>query len=138
MPNSRRLLALPELWILTLLSAAFHFWHLFSPRAVVFDEIYYERFAGYYITGAFFFDVHPPLGRLLFLATARLLGIGPDALIGNSPEPALRVLPALFGTILVPLVFLILRQLGASRRVAALAAVALLLDNALLVMSRVI
>ena len=138
MANRPRPLALPELWILTLSSAALHFWHLFSPRAVVFDEVYYEKFAGFYMTGAHFFDVHPPLGRLLFLGLAKILGIGPDPLVSGVSEPALRILPATFGTLLVPLVFVVLYQLRASRRVATLGALAILLDNALLTISRLI
>ena len=39
---------LPELWILTVLSAVLRFWRLYSPQVVVFDELHYERFAGYY------------------------------------------------------------------------------------------
>lgn len=124
--------------MLAVASAAVHFWNLFSPRAVVFDEVYYERFAGYYMTGAHFFDVHPPLGRLLFFGLASVLGISPDSLVGGMPEPTLRILPAAFGAALVPLVFVVLRQLGSSRRVATLGALAILLDNALLTISRLI
>jgi dolichyl-phosphate-mannose-protein mannosyltransferase len=125
-----------ETGALTICSAILHFWHLFTPRAVVFDEAYYLRFAGDYLTHRFMFDVHPPLGRLIFTATAALLGIAPATLNQPLPVPAMRIVPALCGTVLVPLLFLIMRQLGASRPVATLAAVAVLLDNALLVMSR--
>lgn len=138
MERRHRAAALPELWVLSALSATLHFWHLFSPRAVVFDELWYEKFVGYYLTGAHFFDVHPPLGRLMFLGFASVLHLRPGDLLTPVAEPALRLLPALFGTILIPLVFVILRQLGASRRVATIAAIAVLLDNALLVMSRII
>jgi dolichyl-phosphate-mannose-protein mannosyltransferase len=125
-----------ETGALTICSAILHFWHLFTPRAVVFDEAYYLRFAGDYLTHRFMFDVHPPLGRLIFTATAAVLGIAPATLNQPLPVPAMRIVPALCGTLLVPLLFLIMRQLGASRPVATLAAVAVLLDNALLVMSR--
>ena len=50
-----RWLALPELWILTAVAAVLRFWALFTPNAVVFDELYYERFAGYYLDGIHFF-----------------------------------------------------------------------------------
>jgi dolichyl-phosphate-mannose--protein O-mannosyl transferase len=48
------------------------------------------------------------------------------------------LLPAIFGTFTVPLVYLLLRQLGASRTTATFGACAVLLDNALLVESRFI
>jgi dolichyl-phosphate-mannose-protein mannosyltransferase len=129
---------LPELWVLTVLSAVLRFWRLYSPQVVVFDELHYERFAGYYLTGTHFFDVHPPFARLLFAATAKLFGVAPETLIAPYPAQALRIIPAIVGTLLVPLVFIVLRQLGTSRRAATIGAAAILFDNALLSMSRLI
>jgi dolichyl-phosphate-mannose-protein mannosyltransferase len=131
-----RTLSRPELLCLTAISALAHYWHLFSPAAVVFDEFHFERFASAYLTGRFYFDVHPPLGSLMYAATAALLRIPADVLARPDPAPMLRVLPAAFGTITIPLVYTILRQLGSGRRVAALGALAILCDNALLVWSR--
>ena len=128
----------PELLGLTALSFLTHFWNLFSPVAVVFDEAYYEKFAGAYFTHAFYFDVHPPLGNLMYAALAKLLHISPAILTAPAPAPALRVLPATFGALAVPLVYIILAQLGVGRRIATLGAAAILLDNALLVDSRFI
>lgn len=129
--------SVPELWILTALSAVLHFARLSFPDAVVFDELYYLRFAGNDLAGTFFADVHPPLGRLLFAATAKLAGVDPATLVHPDASPVLRVLPALAGTLLVPLTFVLLRQLSASRQTATLAALATLFDNALLVQSRI-
>ena len=131
-----RTLSRPELLCLIAASALTHFWRLFLPRAVVFDEFHFERFASAYLTGRFYFDVHPPLGNLMYAATAALLRIPADVLARPNPAPMLRLLPAAFGTITIPLVYTILRQLGSGRRVAALGALAILCDNALLVWSR--
>jgi len=128
----------PELWLLTALSAFLHFWRLFTPHAVVFDEYHYERFTGLYLTGQYMFYVHPPLGRLMYVALAKLLGVSSATLLAPAPAPVLRVLPAAFGTVLVPLIYILLRQLAASRRVATLGAIAILLDNALLLIARCI
>ena len=128
----------PELIGLTALSLLTHFWNLFSPAAVVFDEAYYEKYAGAYFTHTFYFDVHPPLGDLMYAALARCLHIAPAILTAPSPAPALRLLPATFGALTIPLVYIILTQLGAGRRIAALGAAAVLLDNALLSASRFI
>jgi dolichyl-phosphate-mannose-protein mannosyltransferase len=133
-----RLRLTPELLGLTALSLFTHFWNLFSPAAVVFDEAYYERFAGAYFTHAFYFDVHPPLGNLMYAALARLLHVSPAILSAPAPAPILRLLPATFGALAIPLVYAILTQLGVGRRIAALGAVAVLLDNALLAASRFI
>jgi dolichyl-phosphate-mannose-protein mannosyltransferase len=128
----------PELLILTLLAALTRFWDVFNPHTTVFDEVYFKAFAGHYLTGAYFFDIHPPLGKLLLAGWAHLLGISGTALEGADPGVALRLLPALAGALLIPVFYLFLRQLKASRLVATLGASLLLLDNAFLVESRFI
>src|SRR4029079_19385557 len=95
----------PELIGLTALSLLTHFWKLFSPVAVVFDEAYYEKFAGAYFTHAFYFDVHPPLGNLMYASLARLLHASPAVLATPTPAPVLRLLPAAFGALAVPLIY---------------------------------
>src|ERR1043165_4360145 len=123
----------PELVVLTALSALTHFWTLFTPNAVVFDEIFYKQFAGHNLARMRYFDVHPPFASLLYAGVAHLFAIPPGTLNSAAPAVALRLLPAFLGTLQVPLVYILLRELGASRRVAALAASAVLFDNALLV-----
>ena len=126
----------PELLVLTAFSAVSHFWRLFLPNAVVFDEMYFKQFAGHYLAHTFYVDVHPPLANLLYAAAARLAGVSPEILLSSAPVPVLRVFPAICGTLLVPLGYIVLRQLDATRRVATLGAIALVCENALLVDTR--
>lgn len=128
----------PELLILTAAAMLTRLWDVFSPVAVVFDEVYFKVYAGDYLTGAYYFDPHPPLGKMLLGAWAWLTHIDPTALTGDGPAVALRLLPALAGVLIIPVFYLFLRTLGSSRRVAALGGALLLLDNALLVESRFI
>jgi dolichyl-phosphate-mannose-protein mannosyltransferase len=128
----------PELFALTILALITRFWGLFTPREVVWDEVHYERFAGAYFTGNYYIDVHPPLGKLLFAGAAKLLGISGAVLANEQPAPLLRVLPALAGALLIPLAYLLLREIGNGRRSAAFGAMLLLVDNAMLVESRFI
>ncbi len=134
----RSTLTRPEFLLITALAFVTRFWGLLDPRAVVWDEIHFQRFAGAYFTGAYYVDVHPPLGKLLLAGAARLLGVSGAALAALAPAPELRVLPALAGALVIPVVYLLLRELGTGRRVATLAAALLLADNALLVESRFI
>ena len=59
-----------------------------SPPERVFDEVYFPVFALDYLRGIPFFDVHPPLGKLLLVPAIALFGDAPFAW---------RLTPALFG-----------------------------------------
>lgn len=135
----RRLLKYPELWVLTAAALLTRLVQLHQPPAVVFDETYFRTFAGNYLDGHYFFDIHPPLIKLLFAGAANVFHLDAAQLIGDDPAAVvLRVIPALAGAALVPLVYVVIRQLGLGRRIAALGALFVLLDNALLVESRFI
>ncbi len=127
----------PELVILIVAAFATRLWQLFTPNAVVFDEVYFKVFAGHYLDHKYFFDIHPPLGKLLLAGWAHLLGLSTDTVL-NTSAVSMRLLPAIAGALLIPVFWGILRRLGASRPFAAMGAAALLLDNALLVESRFI
>lgn len=127
----------PELAVLTFFAAVTRLSAITHPRAIVFDEVYFRGFALRYLDGSYFFDIHPPLGKLLLAGWAKLFGVSVTA-SSTDPAVALRVLPALAGTALVAVFYLLLRELTASRRVATFGAALLLLDNAILVESRLI
>jgi dolichyl-phosphate-mannose-protein mannosyltransferase len=132
-----RWLHYPELVGLIVLAFATRIWMLFSPNAIVFDEVYFKAFAAHYQDGRYYFDIHPPLAKLILGAQAALTHLSSSAMI-NGTAVSLRIIPALAGVILVPVVWGILRRLGASRPFAFLGGLAVLLDNAILVESRFI
>ena len=47
------------------LAAVLRFWGLERFNDLVFDEVYFAKFANHYLTGTQFFDAHPPLGKYL-------------------------------------------------------------------------
>lgn len=122
------------------------FYALKYPQQVVFDEYHFGKFVNGYVTGQYFFDIHPPLGKLFIAAAAWWSGYDgtqPFAKIGEVYQPdvdlfALRAVPATFGALLIPLVYLLVRQLGCSVAAASLAAGIVLLDGAILVESRLL
>ena len=127
----------PELLILCCLAAATRLMGITYPHAIVFDEVYFREYALRYLEGKYYFDLHPPLGKLLLAGWAKLVGVSATA-ASTDPAVVLRVLPALAGTALVAVFYLLLRELSASRRVATFGGALLLLDNAILVESRLI
>lgn len=125
-----------ELAILLFLAGVTRFAFLFDPDAIVFDESFFREFALHYQDGTYYFDLHPPFAKLLLGAWAAVAGataapMGPDA------EVVIRVLPALFGTVLIGVVYAFIRVVSHSRRIATLGAGFILLDNAILVESRI-
>lgn len=132
-----RVLRYPEVWVLTVLALLTRLWQLGWPHSIVFDEVYFREFPSNYLSGEYFFDVHPPFIKLVFAGIAALFRLTPDQTVAGDPGSLiLRFLPALAGAALVPLVYVILRQLHLNRYIASFGAMLILFDNALLVESR--
>lgn len=131
---------------LFLIGLATRLYRLEDPRAIVFDELHYGKYVSLYMKGTFFFDSHPPLGKQLVAAAAYLAGFDGELKfdrIGspyneNVPLFALRLIPALCGSLLVPTVYHLMLELGLTQYTAAIAGFLLVCDNALLTQSRFI
>ncbi len=133
------------LLILFALSAALHFFKLSEPRHVVFDEVHFGGFINDYHDGRLFFDIHPPHAKLLIAGVAVAGGYRGDqdfqeinAPITKISPALLRLVPAMAGTLIPLVLFGFLIQLGASPMAAFLGGLALVLDNALLLQTRLI
>jgi len=123
-------------------SAVTHLLFFGQPRAVVFDETYFLHFVGNYGAGTYFFDIHPPLGKLIFLFFMELFGITPTSQIGTIGEALpqglifVRLIPIIAGLLLPLLIYYLARQLKLSRTVSTLAALLICVENSILVQSR--
>ncbi|KAK0754017.1 glycosyltransferase family 39 protein [Schizothecium vesticola] len=130
-------------------AAAFltRFWGISHPNEVVFDEVHFGKFASYYLQRTYFFDVHPPLGKLLFAFMGWLVGydghfhfdnIGDNYIDNKVPYVAFRSLPAILGALTVSVVYLIMWESGYSLPACIIAAGLVLLDNAHIGQTRLI
>ncbi|CAG8439456.1 7653_t:CDS:10, partial [Scutellospora calospora] len=129
--KKKKIVSNSALAILTIMSIITRFWKIDHPHQVVFDEVHFGKFASYYIKRSYFFDVHPPLAKLMLAATGWLLGydghfefdtIGDDYITNNVPYIGLRSLPAMLGALLVPLTYMIMMESGYPVITAILAA----------------
>lgn len=133
-----------DLIFLSFLSFFTRFWHLHLPPKVVFDEAHFGLYATKYFSHQYYFDIHPPLGKMLFALAGLFSKIKPgfDFQAGSFYNDfnylSLRFLPALFGSLFIILVYFFVKELGFSRRTAFLSSFLLLLNNALVVQSRFI
>ncbi|XP_074598197.1 protein O-mannosyltransferase rt [Brevipalpus obovatus] len=133
-------------WSCFLIAFLFRVYLIGYPSNIVFDELHYGKFVSLYLKGIFYFDSQPPLGKQLIAAAGYLAGYdGSNAFMeiggsygDNVPLKALRFVPILFGSLLVPVIYHLILELGFSNKTAALGALFIILDNALLTQSRFI
>jgi dolichyl-phosphate-mannose-protein mannosyltransferase len=110
--------------------------NLGTPNAVVFDEIYYVKlYTDSYFSHAYYFDVHPPLGKLLIAGWMWLFHISPASTTYGVPG-SLRLFVALLGVAIIPLSYGIVWRLTKSRLAAGLAGLVIMLNGMLIVESR--
>ncbi|KAI0516692.1 glycosyltransferase family 39 protein [Xylaria bambusicola] len=132
---------------ITALAFLTRFWGISHPNEVVFDEVHFGKFASYYLQKTYFFDVHPPFGKLLFAFMGWLVGydghfhfenIGDSYISNKVPYVAFRSMPAILGALTVSVVFLIMWESAYSLPACIVAAGLVLLDNAHIGQTRLI
>ena len=107
--------------VYTLLSCWTRFHKIGKSNVVVWDEAHFGKFGSYYLKREFYFDVHPPLGKMLVGLVGLLSGY--DGSFGfdsgatypdTVPYVAMRVMLATFGVAMVPLGWYTAVELGMS------------------------
>src|SRR3989344_3587357 len=59
--------------ILILVSVGVHFAFFGHPNETVFDEVHFGKFVSAYYTHQYYFDIHPPGGKLIIAGFAKLV-----------------------------------------------------------------
>lgn len=139
---------LKEHWVfLFLMVLAFitRFLFLSYPSEAVFDEVHFGKFVKAYFTHQYYFDIHPPLGKLMIAGFAKLFNLKPTSnflQIGEEINKKelfiLRFLPALFGVFFVLLIYRFVLTIGLSKKAGFFAGFLILFDTAFLVQSKFI
>ncbi|KKU43689.1 MAG: Glycosyl transferase family 39 [Parcubacteria group bacterium GW2011_GWA2_46_7] len=136
-------------FVLTIFGLVLHLGFLSYPNETVFDEVHFGKFASAYFTGAYYFDIHPPLGKLLIALGAWLGGYGGyvreyGAFLftnigdpyGSVPYGWFRLLPAIAGSFIPLAVYGFMRSLKLGHRASLFAMFCLVFENALLAHTR--
>lgn len=142
----RDVLPLPLLLtVLYVLALSVRLWSIGYPPAVVFDEVHFLRFVRAYYRGEYFFDIHPPLGKLVLLIVTHLFCGEPTHEFARNGEKfnhnkyiPLRVTGAIFGAAVSPLTYGIARELGMSSWASLFAAVVQVIEHLAVVESRLV
>ncbi len=133
--------------LLLILGIATRFYHFGQPNQIVFDEIYFSKFVTDYFKGEYYFDIHPPLAKLLMAGGAKIAGAeAPIAFdfknIGKEYTDNfykyLRFIVSIFGALLPFIIYLFTKELSKNKIAAFLAGLFVIFDNAFLTQSRLI
>ena len=129
--------------IVFVISVSLRFWGLGRFNELVFDEVYYAKFANNYLTNTKFFNSHPPLSQYLIAIGIWIgdrLSIGQDTtntLTGSLHSTfSYRWMNALFGSLIPLLVAGVAYQLSQRIGYAFLATLFISLDGLFLIDSR--
>src|SRR3989338_11610861 len=135
-------------WLLLILfgvSLVTHFAFFGHPNQTVFDEVHFGKFVSGYYTHEYYFDIHPPLGKLMIAGFAKAFDFKPEfsfAQIGEKfPDNkylTLRFLTSLAGAVLPVVLFLLALQLKFTPQGAFFTGLMVALENALLVQTHYI
>lgn len=125
--------------IYTLLSCWTRFYEIGKAGYVVWDEAHFGKFGSHYLKREFYFDVHPPLGKMLVALAGALSGYDGQFEFksgaeynANVPYVAMRVMLALFGVGMVPLAWFTSVELGLSSRACHVVTLMVLLGKSYL------
>lgn len=115
---------------------------------VVFDELHFSKFCDRLLTGTWFFDIHPPLGKLILAYGSYIMGYRADPTFVidrvGKPYPThvkyylMRYISAFFSVLTVPITYIIARLLNLSISASILSTSTVLLDFIGLIEGRLI
>ncbi|MBC7474054.1 MAG: phospholipid carrier-dependent glycosyltransferase, partial [Candidatus Sericytochromatia bacterium] len=113
---------------LSVISFLLRIFYIKFPEEMIFDEVYHARAAAEYLRGINPFEwVHPPLAKLLISVGVSNFGLN---------SLGWRIMPVIFGTFFVPVMYIFGKTLFGKRWLGVLAAVIISLDGVYFVQSR--
>lgn len=133
------------LLVVSVASIATRFYRISEPNHIAWDETHFGKHASWYIQGKFFFDVHPPLGKLIIAVAGVLTGYNgsfeftePGQKYEDTPYVGMRVVCAVMGLLVVPLGYLTVWELVKSTTAAFITGVIILCETGTLILSQYI
>jgi dolichyl-phosphate-mannose-protein mannosyltransferase len=128
----------PERWAtmaFAVLGVLTRFFRISAGKYVLWDEAHFGKFGSHYLKHTFYFDVHPPLGKMLVGLAGYLAGYDGSFEFGSGSDypstvnyVGMRLFLALFSALAVPMAYLTAVQLRLTRAACYLVGLMTLLD----------
>ncbi|XP_054161433.1 protein O-mannosyl-transferase 2-like [Oppia nitens] len=148
--DDRRLIDEDIAWYLafatiTVLAFGTRLWKISEPNHVCWDETHFGKMGSWYINHTFFFDVHPPLGKMLIGLAGHLTGYNgtfafnkPGDKYEDHPYVGMRLFCVTLGTLIIPQCFIIVWQLSRSLTASTMASLFIIFDIGMITLSQYI
>lgn len=131
--------------LVTVIAFSTRLYKIGEPDHVCWDETHFGKMGSWYINHTFFFDVHPPLGKMLIGLSGKLTGYNgtfafnkPGDKYGDHNYVGMRVFCMVLGTCIIPFCFLIIWEMSKSLPAAILGAAFITFDVGMLTLSQYI
>ncbi|KAJ9578981.1 hypothetical protein L9F63_024911, partial [Diploptera punctata] len=131
--------------VVLLLTGWSRFYKVSEPDHVCWDETHFGKMGSWYINRTFFFDVHPPLGKMLIALSGYLTGYDgqfpfekPGDKYENVNYVGMRMFCTFLGACIVPFGFIIVWELTRSLKAATFSSMFILCDVGILTLTQYI
>lgn len=122
------------------------FYDLHEPAHVCWDETHFGKMASWYINRTFFFDVHPPLGKMLIAYSGYISGYDGRFAFDKPGDPyehwtqylGMRIFCAALGMTIPSFIYLATKSMTKSTHSAIIAALLIVFDNGMITLTRYI
>lgn len=131
--------------LILILSISTRFYKIEEPDHICWDETHFGKMGSWYINRTFFFDVHPPLGKMLIGLSGYLTGYDgkfafdkPGDKYENTSYLGMRLFCSTLGASIAPMIFVSVDEMTGSVSAAAFASILIVFDVGLITLSQYI
>ncbi|KAL3288485.1 hypothetical protein HHI36_002927 [Cryptolaemus montrouzieri] len=131
--------------LVLILTISTRFYKIAEPDHVCWDETHFGKMGSWYINRTFFFDVHPPLGKMFIGLSGYLTGYDgtfafdkPGDKYEHTNYIGMRIACAILGALIVPMAFLIVDEMTHSLMSSLFSSLMILFDVGLITLSQYI